>query len=99
MFFTNDTGLYRQKIGSHDAVYYKDSKDISFNDFAVNKAGDVYVGSIFSGIYSLSKNTDEMERVLNVTTLGLTFDGDDNIIYSDFDKVYRLRPTNDTNCD
>lgn len=98
MFYTNNTGLYRQKLGSQEAVYYKDSKDLTFNGFASNKAGDVYFGSVSSGIFALSKNSNEIEKVLNVTALGFTFDGDDNIIYGDFDKVYRLRASNDTKC-
>lgn len=98
MFYTNNTGIYRQKLGSQEAVYYKNSKDLSFNGFASNKAGDVYFGSVSSGIFALSKTSNEMEKVLNVTALGFTFDGDDNIIYADFDKVYRLRASNGTEC-
>lgn len=97
MFFQNMSGIFRQKIGSQEAVYYKDSQGVSFYNFAANKAGDVYFHTI-AGIYTLSKDTNEMVEVLNVTANGFTFDGDDNIIYSETEKLYRLKPINDSNC-
>lgn len=98
MFFFNDTGLYRQKVGSQDAIYYELSKFLPHDGITINNAGDVYAFTGFTGIYYVSKDTDTMERVLNMITHGLTFDSDDNIIYSDHRKLYRFKPNNDPNC-
>lgn len=95
MFFTNDTGLYRQKVGSQEVVYYKKSEGLPFYGVTMSNAGDIYAFASDFGIYAVSKNTNEMSRVLDVTARGLTFDGAGNMIYADYKDLYRLKPSYD----
>lgn len=98
IFFTNNTGLYRKNVGSQETVYYKDTNDFTFSGLTINNAGDIYAFSASSGIYAVSKDTNEIIKVCNVNARGLTFDADDNMIYSESEEIYRLKRNNDPYC-
>lgn len=98
MYYSNDTGLYRQKIGSQDAVYYQDTELLAVDGLVINAVGDVYAYVGLSGIYAVSRNTDVVEKILDDTARGLAFDGGYNIIYSDYTNLYSLKPNNNPNC-
>ncbi|XP_073965708.1 ommochrome-binding protein-like [Choristoneura fumiferana] len=97
IYIANDTGLYRQKIGSQKAVYYKESKGL-VDGLVINQVGDVYAYAGSSGVYAISRNTNVMEKILDDTVLGLTFDGGYNMVYSDKTNLFILKPNNDPNC-
>lgn len=98
MFFINGTGLYRQKVGSQEAVYYKDSLGLPYDGITINNAGNIYAFAGSSGIYAVNKNANDIVKVFDVTAHGMTFDGDDNMVYADSRELYRLKPNNDSNC-
>ncbi|CAG9788941.1 unnamed protein product [Diatraea saccharalis] len=88
IFFINSTGLYGLKNNSNEAVMLRDSP--RFLGMTLDNKGQLYLCSE-DAIYVLSKIVQKVKRLVNVQgVLGLTFDKNNNMIYSDSHDVVRL---------
>lgn len=80
-YFTNNTGLYKIKNGTNDIIHYEGEK--IFRALAVNNKGEIHFAGK-NGIYVTHKHNHTLEEIAHIRNIfGLTFDQDDNIIYSD----------------
>ncbi|KAM3956970.1 ommochrome-binding protein-like [Aphomia sociella] len=94
-FFINSTGLFGIKNNSYDVILLRDSP--RFLGMSVDNKGQVYVCSD-DGIFVISRIIQKVKRLLNVQgVLGLTFDSNNNIIYSDSHEIVRLMPISNNN--
>ncbi|XP_063372479.1 ommochrome-binding protein-like [Cydia amplana] len=94
-FITTDKGLYRIKEGSsagHDRHQYSDIK--LFRGAALDNTGHAYFCSNHS-IYATNKNNHTLVEIAYVRNVfGITFDNQDNIVYSDPKNIVKLLPGN-----
>lgn len=87
-YFINNTGLFGIKSETQQAVLLKDHP--KFIGMATDNHGYVYLCSD-DGIFIISKVLQKVKKVINIQgVLGLTFDKDNNIIYSDSHEIVRL---------
>lgn len=90
IFFINSTGLFGVKNGSNNVVFIKDNP--KFNGIAVDTSGHVHLCSD-DGVYVIGKMLQKVKLVFNLSgVLGMTFDKDNNLIYSDSHDIIRLKP-------
>lgn len=88
IFFINTTGLYGVRNDSDEAVLLRDHP--RFLGMALDNKGQLYVCSD-DAIYVVSKIMPKVKRVVSIQgVLGLTFDRNNNIIYSDSHELVRL---------
>lgn len=88
IYFINDIGLFGIKSGTQEALLLKDHP--KFIGMATDNRGFVYLCSE-DGIYTISKVMQRVKRVVSIEgVLGMTFDQDNNIIYSDSHEIVRL---------
>ncbi|KAI5637830.1 ommochrome-binding protein-like [Phthorimaea operculella] len=90
IFFLNITGLYGIKPGKKEAILIADRP--KFLGIATDNTGLVYLCNE-DGIYVMAKMIQKIRRILNIQgVLGLTFDRDNNIIYSNSHDIVKLTP-------
>ncbi|CAK1548419.1 unnamed protein product [Leptosia nina] len=90
MFITNETGLFLIKNGTHERIAYAGPK--VFRAIEINNEGVAYFCGK-NGIYTANKNNHTLDMVVKIKhVFGLTFDGDDHIIYSDSHEIVKLLP-------
>ncbi|XP_049875877.1 ommochrome-binding protein-like [Pectinophora gossypiella] len=95
IFFINNTGLYGIKNGEDNAILIGDNP--RFLGMATDNNGVVYLCSE-DGIFKMTKVVQKLKRVINIQgILGITFDKDNNIIYSDSHDLVRLFPVTKEN--
>ncbi|XP_063829367.1 ommochrome-binding protein-like [Ostrinia nubilalis] len=95
VFFINTTGLYGIKKDSDEAVLLRDYP--RFLGMAMDNKGQIYVCSD-DAIFVVSKMVQKVKRVVNIQgVLGLTFDRNNNIIYSDSHEIVRLLQVSNDN--
>lgn len=88
IFFINTTGLFGVRNDSDQAVLLRDSP--RFLGMALDNKGQIYVCSD-DAIYVISRMMPKVKRVVNIQgVLGLTFDRQNNIIYSNSHELVRL---------
>jgi hypothetical protein len=89
-FVTNKTGLYMIKNGTHHPIHLKGPT--IFRAIEVNNKGIAH----FCGqneIYVVDKKDHKLREIASIKNIfGLTFDEEDNIIYSDPHQIVRLLP-------
>lgn len=90
IFFINGTGLFGIKHGYNKPVLLRDHP--KFLGIATDNNGYVHVCSE-DGIFVVTKMVQKVKKVINVQgVLGLTFDSENHIIYSDSHEIIRLVP-------
>ncbi|KPI99756.1 PREDICTED: ommochrome-binding protein-like [Papilio xuthus] len=90
IFFINGTGLFGIKNGQSDIILLRDSP--RFLGMAANNKGHVYLCSE-NEIFVISKMIQKVKKIVNIPgVLGMTFDKDNNLIYSDSHEIVRLLP-------
>ncbi|CAH2044267.1 unnamed protein product, partial [Iphiclides podalirius] len=90
LFFINGTGLYGIKNGESDIILMRDNP--RFLGMAANNKGHVYLCSE-NEIFVISKMIQKVKKIVNIQgVLGMTFDKDNNLIYSDSREIIRLLP-------
>ncbi|XP_013194139.1 ommochrome-binding protein-like [Amyelois transitella] len=88
IFFINSTGLYGVKNDSKTIISLKN--DVKFIGMAIDNKGDVFA-SAEDGIYIVNRIITKVKRVVNIPgVLGLTFDKNNYLIYSDSHEINRL---------
>lgn len=89
IFFINSTGLFCIN-GENHVIFLKDNP--RFLGMAVDKAGHVHLCSE-NGIYVISKTVQKITRIVSVQgVLGMAFDKNNNLIYSNSQEIVRLIP-------
>lgn len=89
IFFINSTGLFCIN-GENNVIFLKDNP--RFLGMAVDKAGHVHLCSE-NGIYVISKTVQKIKRIVSVQgVLGMAFDKNNNLIYSNSQEIVRLIP-------
>lgn len=98
MFYSNSSGLFRQKKGTYDAVHYIGTEYMRNGRLNVDNAGIVH--AVFtSGIYTVHKQYDYVRKIAEIRSCnGLAFDAANNIIYCDWSSVHRLMPSDEEGC-
>lgn len=92
IYITNDTGLYRIKNGTKDRVWYEGPT--VYRAIEINNKGIAHF-SAQNAIYVPNKTNHSLEKIAHIKNLfGITFDSDDNIIYSDPHEIVKLLPEN-----
>ncbi|XP_034834996.1 ommochrome-binding protein-like [Maniola hyperantus] len=90
IFFINSSGLFGIKHGENNVIFLKDNP--KFLGMAVDNSGHVHLCSE-NGIYVISKMVQKVRRIVSVQgVLGITFDKDNRLIYSDSREIVRLKP-------
>ncbi|CAH2093279.1 unnamed protein product [Euphydryas editha] len=90
IFFINGTGLFGVKNDSTDIIFIKNNP--RFHCIAVDISGHVHLCSD-DGVYVIGKMLQKVKKIYNINgVLGMTFDKDNNLIYSDSHDIIRLRP-------
>ncbi|CAG9129487.1 unnamed protein product [Plutella xylostella] len=87
LIFINSTGLYGVEDGTNSAVLIQD--DPKFYVLARDKYGVVHACTD-EGIFKVHGMREATKLIDIADVLGLTFDDDSNIIYSDARNLYRL---------
>lgn len=88
IYFINNTGLFGIRNGSLEAHLLKDHP--KFIGMATDNDGFVYLCSD-DGIFVIRRVVHKVKRVISIQgVLGLAFDRDNNIIYSDSHEIVRL---------
>lgn len=96
IFFTNTTGLYSQKKGTKNAVLFKESPVLRSLTTDIN--GNVYA-CLQDGIYAVKKSSASLDKVVEINDgFGLAFDNDNNIVYSDANRLVRLKLNRHKKC-
>lgn len=94
--YSNSTGVFRKKLGTDDVVLYGVDKFI--RGFAINTSGDVYAAAS-DGIYLVNKQEQRLDLIFSVKGChGVTFDAQNNIIYSDETSIHRLKHLEPEEC-
>ncbi|CAG9782883.1 unnamed protein product [Diatraea saccharalis] len=89
-FITNKTGLFMIKNGTNHRIHIKGAT--VFRAIAVNKKGEVHLCGR-NEIYVVHKTKRVLREIAKIKNIfGLTFDIDNNIIYSDPHQIVRLVP-------
>ncbi|XP_013193171.2 ommochrome-binding protein [Amyelois transitella] len=90
IFITNKTGLFMIKNGTNERILFKGAQ--IFRAIEINHEGNAY----FCGqneIYVANKHHHILEKIADKKDIfGLTFDSENNIIFSDPDQIVRLTP-------
>lgn len=95
IFFINGSGLFGIKHDDSSPVLLRDHP--RFLGIATDNYGVVHVCSE-DGIFVVTKMVQKVKKVINVQgVLGMTFDGSNNIIYSDSHEIIRLLPLSKDN--
>ncbi|KAJ0170615.1 hypothetical protein K1T71_013986 [Dendrolimus kikuchii] len=98
IYFTNNTGLYSQKRGTKDAVWFN-FPEVNEGDergLAVDSKGVVHI-CMQDGVYVLKQDSWTVEKIVHIDgSQGLAFDKNDNIVYSDATQLVRLLPIGPT---
>lgn len=90
IFFINGTGLFGLKKGFNEVIFLKDNP--RFLGIAVDNAGHVHLCSE-DGIYVINKIVMRVRKIVAVQgVLGITFDKNNNIIYTDSHDIVLLKP-------
>lgn len=90
IFFINGTGLFGIKHDHYKPVLLRDHP--RFLGIATDNNGVVHVCSE-DGIFVVTKMVQKVKKVINVQgVLGIAFDKNNNIIYSDSHEIVRLLP-------
>lgn len=90
IFFINNTGLYGIKNGTSDVITLKEYA--RFVGMATDINGHVYVCGE-DGIYIISRVVQKVKKMLNILgVLGMTFDKNNNMIYTNSHDIVRLTP-------
>lgn len=98
IFFTNATGLYSQKKGTKDSVFYQEHPRIGVRGLATDINGKVYV-CLQDGIYVTNKETVTLEKVVDLDdAFGVAFDNDNNMIVSDATSLIRFKQVKHKRC-
>ncbi|XP_050348212.1 ommochrome-binding protein-like [Nymphalis io] len=89
IFFNNSTGLFGVRNGSNNVVFMK--RDPKFYGMALDNTGHVYL-CCEDGVYVVGKMLQRVKKILNIQgILGMAFDKDNNLIYSDSHHIVRLK--------
>ncbi|KAL4703063.1 hypothetical protein ACJJTC_010183 [Scirpophaga incertulas] len=89
IFFINASGLYGVKNNSDKAILLRDNS--RFTAMAIDNYGQIYVSSDES-IFILSNVVPEVRRLVNIDgVIGMTFDKNNNLIYTDSHRIVRMR--------
>jgi hypothetical protein len=98
MFYTNSSGLYSQKMGTKDAIFYEEFPNVGPRGITTDKNGNVYI-CLRDGIYAVDKKDTSLKKTVDVDDcFGLAFDKDDRIIYADWKSIIRLKPNKKKTC-
>ncbi|CAG4923947.1 unnamed protein product [Colias eurytheme] len=90
IFITNKTGLFLIKNGTDERIHYKGPK--IFRAIEVNNEGKAHFCGK-NGIYTANKADHTLVMIAEIKHIfGITFDSDDNIIYSDPHEIVKLVP-------
>lgn len=91
VYYSNKTALFKLEKGSKDVVYLND--ELVIRQIVEDSFGDVYFVAS-DGVYLEDKPYDRVKKLANIDqAFGLTFDGNDKIIYSNKDSINRLNPS------
>lgn len=97
IFFTNATGLFSQKKGTKNATLYVENPVM--RSLTTDKEGNVYA-CLQDGIYVANKAATSMDKIIEIDDgFGLTFDNDNNIVYSDAKRLIRLKLNRHKKCE
>ncbi|XP_011559914.2 ommochrome-binding protein [Plutella xylostella] len=89
IFFTNETGLFSQKKGTKNAVFF--ANNISVRALTTDMNGKPYI-CLNNGVYSINKKEIKLDLVFEtVDAFGLTFDSENNFVCSDDTSIYRIK--------
>lgn len=97
MFYSNDTGLYGQKKGTKDAELYHDFDFYTARGMTIDKNGLVHF-CMHDGIFVVNKDAKKFDKIVDMDVFGIAFDRNNNIIYSDANSIYRLKPNHRLTC-
>lgn len=98
LFYSNETGLYGQRKGAKDADLYKLYDDASTRGLTTDKNGVVH-SCMVDGIYVVNKDAKRLDKIIEMNDIfGIAFDRDNNLIYSDENNVYLLKPNANLTC-
>ncbi|XP_053610725.1 ommochrome-binding protein-like [Plodia interpunctella] len=88
IFFINSSGLYGVKNESENITMLR--SDTKFLGMTIDNKGDVFA-SADDGIYIVDRIVAKVKKVVNIPgVLGLTFDKNNHLIYSDSHEITRL---------
>lgn len=94
LFFINGTGLYGIKNSESDILLLRDNP--RFLGMATNNKGHVYLCSE-NEIFVITKMIQKVKKIVNIQgVLGMAFDKDNNLIYSDSREIVRLLPVSNS---
>lgn len=89
-FITTDKGLFAIKNDTVERIHY--SKEKNFRGAALNNDGEAYFCGNHS-IYVVNKQNHSLEEIAYIRNVfGITFDGENNIIYADPNEIVKLVP-------
>ncbi|CAG4982145.1 unnamed protein product [Colias eurytheme] len=92
IFFINGTGLFGIKNNSTSPILLKDNP--RFLGMAIDNSSHVHLCSE-SSIYVISQMVQKVKKIVSIAgVLGIGFDRDNNLIYSDSHELIRLMPVN-----
>lgn len=98
MYYTNETGVYGQRKGTKNVFRYIRLGDEVARGLAADINGDVSV-CLGDGIYALNKATKSFKNLFNrKMSYGIAFDTDNNIIFSDWSSLFKLKANKDLSC-
>lgn len=91
VYFSNRTALYKVEKPKKEAIVLSD--EIVVRQIVEDSYGDTYFCAS-DGIYIEEKPYHRIKKVAHIVqAFGLTFDEHDQIVYSDENSIYRLRPS------
>lgn len=98
VFYSNNDGIYGQKKGTETAELFKTFDDASLRGLTTDKNGVVYA-SMFDGIYVVNKGSTKFTKIVELDdAYSVAFDNDNNLIYSNDNGVYLLKPNGKLTC-
>lgn len=94
--YSNGTGVFGKNKDSSEAVLYKEVKSVDeIREIALDRKGRFFVCSN-DGVYRVDKVKQTLEKVADIqNAYGMTFDADNNLIFSKENELIRLVPNND----
>lgn len=96
IFFVNETGFYQQERGTKNAIPYPNITTV--RALTLDAEGKPYVCTK-DGVYAIDKEKKEFHKLIEINdAFGLTFDKENNIIYSDATELVKLQANKNTNC-
>lgn len=90
IYFANKTALYKIERDTKRIIILSDN--LTIRQIVEDTFGDIYFCG--NGIYVENKPFDNVKRVAQVDAFGMIFDGNEDVIYSDGNAIYRLVPSN-----